>query len=263
MSSGFATRGWSGPWSGAQRANAGVLVDEKFGEDIHGVPERHNSLAVPIERADQQVFEPEYGHVWLSHVTKLDPDLPKVLIRHNVEGDRSGLDEQLRRLRRVSDELHDAGYPLLLELLVPPTRAQLAGVGGDERIFDDHERPQLTVRAVEEILTAGVRVERWKVEGMSSATSAAELARVCTRDAGVTCLVLGRNAGWDEVDRWLANAAASPGYDGFAIGRTLWWEPAVDLLLGSSWENAVEAIANNYRHAIDTYEMACGDSCCL
>ena len=242
---------------GVPLGNAGVLVDEEFGEDI---ARRARSvgvtLSVAIERADQEVFEPEYGDLWLSHVAKLNPDLPKVLIRHNVEADRAGLDIQLRRVRQVSDELHDAGHALMLELLVPPTSDQLALVGGDVRAFDDHVRPELTIRAVEEIRSAGIRTECWKVEGVSSVARAAELADACTHDGGGSCLVLGRNAGWDELDRWLANAAASPSFDGFAIGRTLWWESAVEFLSGTSWDVAVEQIAINYRRAVDTYETA-------
>lgn len=243
---------------GVDSSGVGVLLDEEFASDIAlDAKARGLTVALAIERADQEVFELEYGDDYLAHLRRFDPQLPKVLIRHNVESDRAGLDEQLRRLRRVSDGLHGSGWPLLLELLVPPTEAQLESLGGDVRSYDEQLRPGLTLQAVEEIQDAGVHVDHWKVEGMYSRADAGSLAAACCASGGATCFVLGRNAPWEEVELWLSNAASCPGYDGFAVGRTLWWEPARAVLEGTStWDDGVEVIARNYRRAIDIYENA-------
>jgi myo-inositol catabolism protein IolC len=243
---------------GMDSSTVGVLVDEEFASDI-ALEARGLGLtvALAIERADREVFELEYGDDYLDHLRRFDPQLPKVLIRHNVESERDGLDEQLRRLRRVSDELHGWGWPLLLELLVPPTEAQLESFGGDVRAYDERLRPGLTLRAVEEIQAAGVHVDRWKVEGMYSRADAGSLAAACGSRDGATCLVLGRNAPWEEVELWLSNAASCAGYDGFAVGRSLWWEASRAALEGSlSWDDGVEVIAQNYRRAIGIYDKA-------
>lgn len=241
---------------GVARSDAALLIDEELGGGV-AVRARQAGLtvAIPIEKPDQEVFQPEYGESWLEHVVAMNPDLPKILIRHNVGADRSDLDEQLRRVRQVSDTLHAAGRPLMLELLVPPTAAQLEDAGGDQRVFDERWRADLTVRAVREIHAAGIRVEIWKVEGMTTRAQAALLGHACQSGGPSRCIVLGRNAGWEEVERWLGNAAASPAYDGFAIGRTLWFDTAVELFQGSlSWAEAVSRVAGAYRRAVDAYE---------
>ena len=241
---------------GVARADAALLIDEELGAEVAvRAQEAGLTVAMPIEKPDQEVFQPEYGESWLEHVVAMDPDLPKVLIRHNPSTNRSDLEEQLRRVRQVSDTLHRAGRPLMLELLVPPTPAQLEDAGGDQRVFDECWRADLTVGAVREILAAGVRVEIWKVEGMTTRAQAALLARACQSGGPSRCIVLGRNAGWEQVERWLGNAAASPGYDGFAIGRTLWFDTAVEFFRGSlSWGEAVSRVADAYRRAVDVYE---------
>ncbi len=246
---------------GVAREDAALLIDEELGGEVASRAQQSRlTVAIPIEKADQEVFDPEYGEAWMEHVTAMSPDLPKVLIRHNPGANRSDLDEQLRRVRQISDALHNARRPLMLELLVPPTPAQLDDLDGDERAFDERLRPDLAVSAVHEILAAGIRVEVWKVEGMPTGAQAGLLARACAAGGPSRCIVLGRNAGWGEVESWLRNAAASPGYDGFAIGRTLWWETAVDLFRGSlPWDEAVSRVAQNYRRAIDAYEAARGE----
>jgi 5-dehydro-2-deoxygluconokinase len=46
-----------------------------------------------------------------------------------------------------------------------------------------------------------------------------------------------------------------PGYVGFAIGRTIWWDALKGYLDKSlDREAAAEQIADNYRHFIDVYE---------
>lgn len=243
---------------GVARSDAALLIDEELGGDVALRARKEGlTVAIPIEKPDQDVFEPEYGEAWMEHVASANPDLPKVLIRHNPGADRADLDEQLRRLREVADALHAAGRQLMLELLVPATPAQLHDVGGDEHAFDERLRPELTLGAVHDLMEAGIRAEVWKVEGMPTVALAERLARACASRGPARCLVLGRNAGWEEVEAWLRHAAASPGYDGFAIGRTLWWQACVDLFRERiSWDEAVTAVAEGYRRCVETYASA-------
>jgi len=66
--------------------------------------------------------------------------------------------------------------------------------------------------------------------------------------------VLGRGANDDAVDHWLRQGAGVPGYVGFAIGRTIWWD-ALKGYLDKSIERdaASEQIADNYLRFIDVY----------
>ena len=244
--------------NGVDLKEAGILVDENYGAEIARRASAEGiTLSVPMERAECDVLELEYGAQALDHVRALSPDLPKLLIRHNVGGDRANNREQLRRLLDVSRHLVDEGRKLLLELLVPPTPDQLRSCGGDMRLYDKEVRPGLTVRAVEDIREYGVPVDIWKIEGMYSKQDATAVGRACTSGAQSTCLVLGRNAAWEDVECWLRNAAASPGYDGFAIGRTIWLEAVRGALMGEiNDEEAIAHIASRYLHAVRCYQQA-------
>jgi 5-dehydro-2-deoxygluconokinase len=81
-----------------------------------------------------------------------------------------------------------------------------------------------------------------------------------TRTAGrdqVSCIVLGRGEDDQKVREWLGVAAAVPGFIGFAVGRTDFWDPLV------SWrskkttrEQAVAEIAERYREFVHLFERA-------
>jgi len=62
--------------------------------------------------------------------------------------------------------------------------------------------------------------------------------------------VLGRGADAAAVERWLRAGAGI--FDGFAIGRSIWWEPARALFGGTvERQAAVDAIAERYEHFVD------------
>jgi 5-dehydro-2-deoxygluconokinase len=72
--------------------------------------------------------------------------------------------------------------------------------------------------------------------------------------AGVACIVLGRGANAQRVARWLGAATGVPGYRGFAIGRTIWWDALVGSRDGKlSRSEAVTVIANKYLRGIQAY----------
>jgi myo-inositol catabolism protein IolC len=73
------------------------------------------------------------------------------------------------------------------------------------------------------------------------------------------CVVLGRGADDNAVDNWLKAGAGVPGYVGFAIGRTIWWD-SLKAYLDRSLPRADAAarISANYRRFIDVYASAAG-----
>jgi myo-inositol catabolism protein IolC len=81
----------------------------------------------------------------------------------------------------------------------------------------------------------------------------AELVRSDGRD-GVACVVLGRGADDAAVEHWLRQGAGVPGYIGFAIGRTIWWDALKAYLNNeTSREEAAATISATYRRMIDVY----------
>jgi 5-dehydro-2-deoxygluconokinase len=75
----------------------------------------------------------------------------------------------------------------------------------------------------------------------------------------VGCIVLGRGEDDRKVREWLATAAAVPGYIGFAVGRTTFWDALTDWRAErSTREEAVAAIARRYREWVDIFQNARG-----
>ena len=248
--------------AGAEPATAGVLVDEQFGSTVpEQARERGLKLAMPAERSGQNYFDFQYGEDFGAHIERFDPDFTKVLVRFNPDGDAAANEEQLVKLKRLSDWLQAHERKFLFELLVPAESAQLEAVGGDAERYDAELRPELMLRTIGAIQDAGIEVDVWKIEGVERREDCEALvaqARAGGRD-GVACVVLGRGADEAKVDHWLAQAAPIDGFVGFAIGRSIWWDPLKAYVDGKI-ERAAGArkIAENYLRFVKVYERAEG-----
>lgn len=244
---------------GARPGATGVLVDEQFGSDI---PEQARSnglkLAMPVEKSGQEEFDFEYGEQFGQHIEKFDPDFSKVLVRLNPAGDTGMNERQLGRLKRLSDWLHENDRKFLFELLVPATEAQRKQVDGDDDRYDSELRPELMRRAIETIQDTGIEVDIWKIEGVDDRDDAVMLSEQARSGSGrenVKCVVLGRGASTEKVDRWLQAAAPVEGFVGFAIGRSIWWDALKGFLEeGLPREQAAGQIADNYLRFTNVYE---------
>jgi 5-dehydro-2-deoxygluconokinase len=248
--------------AGSEPDVTGVLVDEQFGSTVpEEAHEKGLKLAMPAERSGQNMFDFQYGDDFGEHILKFDPDFTKVLVRYNPDGDASENAVQLEKLKRLSDWLKQHDRKFLFELLVPAEDAQLQSVDGDTDRYDAELRPQLMRRAIAEIQDFGIEVDIWKIEGVderSDCEMLAEQARSGGRE-GVVCVVLGRGADDDKVDEWLQAAAPVDGFVGFAIGRSIWWDPLKAYVDGKIERSAGAAkIAENYLRFVQVYERAEG-----
>jgi 5-dehydro-2-deoxygluconokinase len=239
----------------------GVLVDEQFGGSVPQEARKSNlKLAMPVEKSGQNEFDFEYGEQFGEHIESFDPDFSKVLVRYNPEGDAEMNKTQLEKLRRLSDWLHEHDRKFLFELLVPAEAAQLESVGGEEERYDVETRPGLMRQAIAEIQDAGIEADIWKIEGVDSRADNETIAEQTRSGSGrenVKCVVLGRGASNDKVDHWLREAAGVDGFEGFAIGRSIWWDSLKGYLeQGLEREKAVEQVADNYLRFISVYEEA-------
>jgi myo-inositol catabolism protein IolC len=242
---------------GAPRDAAGMLVDEQFGADLARRGRKEGViLAMPVEKSGQDEFDFEYGDDFGAHIEEFDPTFSKVLVRYNPEGDREMNARQASRLRTLSDWLHEHDRRFLFELLVAAEPAQLEAVGGDEDRYDRELRPGLMLQAIRDLHAAGIEPDVWKIEGLDRREDCrvvADLVRSDGRD-GVACVVLGRGADDAAVEHWLRQGAGVPGYIGFAIGRTIWWDALKAYLNDeSSREEAAATISARYRRMVDVY----------
>jgi myo-inositol catabolism protein IolC len=205
---------------------AGVLVDEQYGQDvIDAALAAHDAitLAVPIEASGHPWFTLQWGTEWIEHIVAIGPDYAKVLVRDNPDFDPGDREQQLDMLAEVSERLHELDVPLLYELLVPATDAQLASAGGDAYRYDRDLRPALVARVIADNQAHGVEPALWKVEGLETADAGRDIAAQA-KSGGRTAdlIVLGRDAPVERLDHWLEVASEIPAFVGFAIGRSIW-----------------------------------------
>jgi myo-inositol catabolism protein IolC len=244
---------------GAPPQKAGILVDEQFGAAIlRDAKAKGVVTACPAEKSGQNEFDFEYGEDFARHIEAFDPTFCKVLVRYNPEGDCALNQRQAGRLERLSDMLAARGRSrFMFELLVPPEKAQLDRLKADKKAYDLEVRPLLMVEAMRELQTAGVEPDLWKVEGLDRAEDCRAV--VTTARAGgrdhVGCIVLGRGEDDAKVREWLGVAAKVPGFVGFAVGRTVFWNSLVAWRAGkTSREEAAAQIAGRYREFVDLFE---------
>jgi myo-inositol catabolism protein IolC len=244
---------------GVPAEKAGILVDEKFGAAIlRDAAAHHYTTACSVEKSGQEEFDFEFGEEFAKHIEAFRPTFSKVLVRYNPGGDRALNARQAARLKRLSDYLHGRSASLFMfELLVPAEKSQLDRLNGDKKAYDVQLRPQLMVQAIEELQDAGVEPDVWKVEGLDRREDCAKIvaaARRAGRDK-VGTIILGRGEDDDKVHEWLTTAAATPGFIGFAVGRTSFWDPLVEWRAKKiTREEAVSHIERRYREFVDTFE---------
>jgi 5-dehydro-2-deoxygluconokinase len=244
---------------GAPKDKSGILVDEEFGEAV--LRDAHQNgyiICMPVEKSGQHEFDFQYGDDFGQHIESFDPTFAKILMRYNPEGDRTGNERQLARLKRLSEWLREHKRLSMFELLVPAEKAQLAAAGGQQK-YDTELRPPLMVRAIAESQDYGVEPDVWKVEGLDRREDCVKIVDVARRGGRdrVGCIILGRGESEAKVIEWLQIAATVPGFIGFAVGRSTFLQTIMDRQAGKLDDRAsAEQIAGRYLKWIEVFETA-------
>jgi myo-inositol catabolism protein IolC len=247
--------------AGVPKKKAGILVDEQFGAAIlHDAAANGYTTACPAEKSGQEEFDFEYGENFAKHIESFHPSFCKVLVRYNPEGDRALNRGQAARLKRLSDYLHTAGRSkFMFELLVPAEKSQLEQVKGDKKAYDLEVRPRLMVETIEQLQDAQVEPDVWKIEGLDRRGDCEKVVASARRGGrkNVGCIILGRGENDQKVREWLSTAAAVDGFIGFAVGRTSFWNPLVNMRANKITPAAAAGqIAALYREFVDIFEKA-------
>jgi myo-inositol catabolism protein IolC len=247
--------------SGVPKEKAGILVDEQFGAAIlRDAVQNGYITACPAEKSGQDEFDFDYGEEFAKHIEAFQPTFCKVLVRYNPEGDQALNQRQAARLKRLSDYLHSESHRLFMfELLVPAEKGQLDRVKGDKKAYDLEIRPGLMIQAIEQLQDAGVEADVWKIEGLDRREDCERLVAAAQQSGRekVGCIILGRGEDDQKVHEWLTTAASVTGFIGFAVGRTVFWEPLIHWReKKTSREAAVAEIARRYAGFVDVFEKA-------
>lgn len=240
--------------------SAGILVDEQFGADILRDAKKNGYVtALSTERSGSDEFEFEYGGEFAKHIESFGLTFAKVLVRYNPEGDAALNRRQTDRLRQLSDYCRTANQRFMFELLVPATKAQLTGVQSDKDQYDLRLRPDLMLQSIRALQDAGVEPDVWKIEGLDRREDCERIVSTAQRGGRgeVSCILLGRGADEGKVISWLEIAASVPGFIGFAVGRTTFWDAVADYVAGKiTRQDAAARIAEHFRKWVAIFEKA-------
>jgi myo-inositol catabolism protein IolC len=207
----------------------GVLIDEQYGASVAELASRSAgtiSLGMPMEASGQEWFGFAYGTDWPQHAGFFAARHPKILLRDNPGRDPARREQQARQAAQVSAWAATAGRSLIVELMVPATGTELDATAGSTDRYDHELRPGHTRKVMEYLQDRGVDPALWAVEGLDRHDDAVAVAATAQRGGRqARCLMLGRYAPYEKLAHWLQVAGPVPGWSGFAIGRSIWWNP--------------------------------------
>jgi myo-inositol catabolism protein IolC len=235
---------------GVSKEHSGIFIDSQFGAAILRDANANGYIAcMPVEKSGQAEFQFEFGDNYEAEIEKFQPNFVKALVRYNPEDDEALNRRQAARLKDLSDTAHKHNRYFMFELLVPPTAEQNERIKRNQDVYDKKLRPALMAAAMTELQDRGVEPDVWKIEGLDHGEDCLEIVKTAQRDGRkeVGCIVLGRGSNEEKVIEWLTIAAKVPGFIGFAVGRTSFWDPLVALRDAKvTREKAVEEIASKF-----------------
>ncbi len=246
--------------AGISKEKAGILVDEHFGADMLRDASANGFVtACPLRPGGLEQFDYHPGPDFANHIEAVQPTFCKTLVRYNPEGDFYANRRQLIQLRKLSQYLQShSQIRFLLELLVPPEKAQLDRCKGDKQAYDSKLRPKLVWLAIHQFQNCGIEPDVWAIEGFQKPEEYERIIEATQRDGRdqVGCIVSGDGADEDQVCEWLMAAAGVKGFIGFALGRAILGETLANLKAeGIGRERAVWEIARSFQWFADIYEQ--------
>jgi 5-dehydro-2-deoxygluconokinase len=112
-------------------------------------------------------------------------------------------------------------------------------------------------QTIQQLQNAGVEPDVWKIEGLERREDCEDIVSTARRGGRnhVGCIILGRGEDDRKVQAWLATAASVPGFIGFAVGRTSFWDPLVNWREKKiTRDAAVAEIARRYQQFVEIFE---------
>ncbi len=224
---------------------AGLLCDDRYGQDaLNDATGRGWWIGRPVELPGSNPLQFDRGRsVGTALIAWPGEHVVKCLVQYHPDDPVLHRLEQEAQVRALYDAVQVSGHELMLEI-IPPKSLPV----GDDTVH----------RALKRFYNLGIYPEWWKLEPMSAQQWQAVDALIADRDPhcrGV--LLLGLNAESDVLARAFRDARASRACRGFAVGRTIFHEPAQAWLAGSiDDDEVVRRVRANYEALIGAWREA-------
>jgi len=230
--------------SAAVRECGALLIDEQYASPVITEALKAGvNVGTPAEKAGS------FPLAWCEPFSRaLTGAFVKVLVRHRPDDDREIRDGQWAKLKALQTWCHGAGKPLVIEVLVARRQEP-------EEEFEASGRPAMLAGFIGEAYRRAHALDFWKIEGTPSKEGARIIDAAIAADSWCRQIILGKAADLDTIHRWFAAAAGSPTAVGFAIGRSVFWEPSEAFLSGTRTAGQAAAdICANYLRLVDAWD---------
>ena len=222
----------------AGRSGFGMLLDGTYGREALFAAE-DLWVARPVERPGSRPLEFDVTDSLGAHLVEWPvTQVVKCLCFYHPDDPEELRLRQERELLRLFDATRTVGRELLLEVI--------AGKHG--AVADD-----TVARVLARLYALGIKPDWWKLEPQSSAAAWAAIGDA-VRAGDPFCrgiVMLGLDAPAGDLARGFVLAAGEPLVRGFAVGRTIFAQPARDWLAGRIDDaQAVTAMAERFSHLV-------------
>jgi len=233
----------------AGRPGYGMLIDEKFGRDAMFEYARHGLswLGRPVELPGSRPLRFEFSQDIGSQLVEWPVDhCIKCLCFYHPDDPAALKSEQQEKLRTLFEAARKVGRELLIEI-----------IAGKHGKLEADTIP----RALEELYALGIKPDWWKLEPQASPAAWKAIEATITRNdpwcRGV--VLLGLEAPPDELEAAFAATAQAPIVKGFAVGRTIFAEPA-ELWMSDrmSDQQAIDEMAERFARLTQAWLAARG-----
>jgi 5-dehydro-2-deoxygluconokinase len=224
----------------------GMLIDGIYGrEALFRAADHPFWIGRPVELPGSRPLEFEGGaDVGTSLIEWPVGHTIKCLCFYHPDDASELREKQEHKLLRLYTAARTVGRELLIEII--------AGKHGE--LKDD------TVSSVvERLYSLGIKPDWWKLEPLKTATAWRAVANVIEKNDPLCrgIVLLGLEAPEEDLEAAFAIAAKEPMVKGFAVGRTIFNEPARAWLRGTLGdEEAVEAMASKFARLVSAWEQA-------
>jgi len=223
----------------------GLLCDDRYGQDaLNAATGRGWWIGRPVEWPGSNPVVFEHGRsIGSTLIAWPQEHVVKCLVPFHPDDDVVNRLENEAQVRALYDAVQASGHELLIEI-VPPKHLPPG--------------PDVMLRAVKRLYTLCIYPEWWKLPPPARDEWPALDALIAERDPycrGV--VILGLNAPVDVLARGFADAAGSRTCRGFAVGRTIFAEPARAWLAEAIDDSGlVAAVRTNFDALIDAWRAA-------
>ena len=149
----------------------------------------------------------------------------KVLARYRPDDEEACVGEQWAKLDALQAWCRGAGKPLVIEVLVARRQEP-------EDEFEASGRPAMLAGFIAEAYRRGLTPDSGKSKARSRREGARTIDAAIAANPACRQIILGKAADLVTIDRWFAAARRQPTAVGFAIGRSVFWEPSAAFLRG-------------------------------